>query len=110
MKIIIRMQQAKADFTIIDKIWKNKNNYLLIIQYNQSKEYDVIQFSNCRNISESYGYAIEDCIADKQPGDIVTEETPIYHSHDYDNEMFSYGVNLKAVYLAYKNLTKCKSL
>ena len=102
----IAKKHAKEDFTIIDKIYKNSKNYTLIIQYNQSKKFDVIEMKNARNISESYGYALKDCISDKNPGDVIREGDDIYRSNDYDEDgNLMYGVNLKAVYLAYKNLT-----
>jgi DNA-directed RNA polymerase beta subunit len=102
----VAYKKAKDDFVIIAKIEKNRYNYDLIVQYKRSKVYDVIHFKSAVNITEDYGYALQDCIADRQPGDTITEEDFIYKSSNYDDDSnFSYGVNLKAVFLPYKNLT-----
>jgi DNA-directed RNA polymerase beta subunit len=102
----VAYKQAKEDFTIISKIQKNEFNYDLIIQYKRSKVFDILHYRNAVNITEDYGYALEDCIADKEVGDTVHEEDFIYKSSNYDQDKnFSYGVNLKAVFLPYKNLT-----
>jgi len=53
-----------------------------------------------------YGYALEDCIADKTVGDTVKEKEYVFKSTGYDDDgNFSYGTNLKSVFLPYKNLT-----
>jgi len=102
----IAYKQAKEDFKIIAKIVKNDYNYDLIIQYNNSKIYDIIHYRHAVNITEDYGYSVEDCISDKKPGDSVYEKDFIYKSSNYDDDKnFSYGVNLKSVFLPYKNLT-----
>jgi DNA-directed RNA polymerase beta subunit len=102
----VAYKQAKEDFKIISKIVKNDYNYDLIIQYNYSKVYDILHYRHAVNITEDYGYAVEDCISDKQVGDSVLEKEFIYKSSNYDEDKnFSYGVNLKSVFLPYKNLT-----
>jgi len=102
----VAYKQAKEDFTIISKIKKNEYNYDLIIQYKRSKVYDIIHYRHAVNITEDYGYTLEDCIADKEVGDTVHQEEFLYKSSNYDQDKnFSYGVNLKSVFLPYKNLT-----
>lgn len=103
----IAKKVATNDFRVIRKIVKNKFNYVLIIQYLNSGVYDVIEYKRAKNISEDYGYALNDYL-----GDDVTEETivrkdePIYMSDNYDSEgNFGYGVNLKAVFLPWNQLT-----
>lgn len=99
-------KRADDDFTIIARIDKNVYNYVLLIQYNKSKVYDVIEYHYGRNITEDYGLRLNDCIPEKQPGDIVKKNEFVYKSDNYDNYgNFAYGVNLKAVYIPWKNLT-----
>lgn len=102
----VAYKKAKEDFKIIAKVVKNKYNYDLIVQYNYSKVYDIIHYRHAVNITEDYGYALQDCISDKEVGNSVLENEYIYKSSNYDSEEnFSYGVNLKSVFLPYKNLT-----
>jgi DNA-directed RNA polymerase beta subunit len=102
----VAYKQAKEDFKILAKIVKNDFNYDLIVQYNYSKVFDIIHYRHAVNITEDYGYTVQDCIADKQVGESVLEKDFIYKSSNYDEDKnFSYGVNLKSVFLPYKNLT-----
>jgi DNA-directed RNA polymerase beta subunit len=102
----IAYKRAKEDFTIIAKVVKNEFNYDLIIQYKKSKIYDILHFNKAHNITEDYGYSVNDCLVDKEVGDTVNKDEFIYKSDNYDEEgNFSYGVNLKAVFIPYKNMT-----
>ena len=101
----VAYKKAEKDFKIIAKIVKNEYNYDLVVQYSDGV-YDIIHYNHARNITEDYGYAVNDCIAEKEVGDSVYKDEFIYKSDNYDDEgNFMYGKNLKAVYLAYKNLT-----
>ena len=102
----IAYKKAKEDFTIVKKIVKNQFNYDLIIQYKRSKVYDIIHFREAKNITEDYGYKLNDCIPDAKEGDSVKEGQYIYKSDNYDDDgNYRYGVNLKAIYRPWKNLT-----
>jgi DNA-directed RNA polymerase beta subunit len=102
----VAYKKAQEDFIIISKIEKNKFNYDLIVQYKSSKVYDILHYRKAVNITEDYGYALEDCVTNKQPGDTIYKDDPVFKSTNYDENMnFGYGVNLKAVFLPYKNLT-----
>jgi DNA-directed RNA polymerase beta subunit len=102
----IAYKKAKGDFKIISKIVKNEFNYDLIVQYKASKIYDILHYRTAVNITEDYGYALEDCIPDKKEGDSVNKDEFVYKSPNYDNDgNFAYGVNLKAIFLPYKNMT-----
>ena len=102
----VAYKKADETFEIISKIVKNEYNYDLIVKYKSSGVYDIIHFNHARNITEDYGYALNDCISDKTVGDTVHQGDYIYRADNYDDDgNFSYGVNLKAVYLAYKNMT-----
>lgn len=102
----VAYKKAEEDFIIIAKIEKNQYNYDLIIQYKGSGVYDLIHYRKGKNITEDYGYAVDDCIPDKQPGELIHKDSFLYKSSNYDDYgNFSYGVNLNAVFLPYKNLT-----
>jgi DNA-directed RNA polymerase beta subunit len=105
-KYSIAYKEAKEDFTIIARINKNEFNYDLIVQYKGSKVYDILHYRNAVNITEDYGYALKDCISNKKEGQTVHKGEMIYKSSNYDNDKnFAYGVNLKAVYLPWNNMT-----
>lgn len=102
----VAYKKAEDAFEIIAKIVKNQFNYDLIVKYKSTGVYDIIHFNAGRNITEDYGYKLNDCIADKNIGDTVQKDEFIYKSDNYDdNGNFCYGVNLKAVYIPWKNLT-----
>lgn len=101
----IAYKKADRSFKIIKKIVKNQFNYDLLVQYSNGM-YDLLHFNHARNITEDYGYAMNDCLADKKEGDTVDRGTFIYKSDNYDEDgNFSYGVNLKALYIPWKNMT-----
>lgn len=102
----VAYKKADDNYEVIAKIIKNEYNYDLIVRNKNTGVYDIFHYNKARNITEDYGYAINDCVADKVPGDTIHKGDFIYKSDNYDDDgNFSYGVNLKAVYLAYKNLT-----
>jgi DNA-directed RNA polymerase beta subunit len=102
----VAYKKAEEDFTIISKVVKNEFNYDLIIQYKSSKVYDILHYRRGVNITEDYGYSLEDCISEKKEGDTVYKDDIVYRSSNYDDDLnFKYGTNLKTVFLPYKNLT-----
>lgn len=101
----IAYKKASEQFKIIAKIIKNEFNYDLIIQY-KSGLYDILHYNMAHNITEDYGYKVNDCISEKNIGDIVEKNEYIYKSDNYDEDgNFSYGVNLKAIWMPFKGLT-----
>ena len=102
----IAYKKAQSTFDIIAKVVKNQYNYDLIVQYKDTGIYDVIHYNVAHNITEDYGYKVNDCIADKAAGDTIQKDQFIYKSDNYDDDgNFSYGVNLKTLYIPWKNLT-----
>ena len=102
----IAYKKAKENFRVIAKIEKNQYNYSLIVQYKDSGVYDIINFNHAKNITEDYGYRVNDCIPDVKPGDTVKEGQWLYKSDNYDEDgNFAYGVNLKALFIPFKNMT-----
>lgn len=101
----IAYKKAKGDATIVAKVWKNPMNYTLVLKYRDGT-YDVVDISSAVNICEEYGYRLNDCVENKDVGDSISEGDYFYKSDNYDDDgNFSYGRNLKAVYLAMENLT-----
>lgn len=101
----VAYKKAEKDFTIIAKIPKNALTYTLVVKYRNGK-YDCIDVNRAFNISEDYGYGLNDCLANKEVGDTVKEGEFIYKSDNYDEDgNFSYGVNLKSVYLPWYGKT-----
>lgn len=101
----IAYKKAKSDATIVAKVWKNPMNYTLVLKYRDGT-YDVVDICSAVNICEEYGYRLNDCVANKDVGDSISEGDYFYKSDNYDDDgNFSYGRNLKAVYLAMENLT-----
>ena len=104
-KYSIAYKKAQRQFRIIGKVRKNAANYTLVVQYDNGV-YDCIDVNHAVNICEEYGYRINDCLSDKEVGDIVKENEFIYKSDNYDDDgNFAYGVNLKACYLPAYGLT-----
>lgn len=100
----IAYSKAKENFTVISKIVKNEFNYDLIVKYS-SGEYDILHFNGAKNITEDYGYRVNDCLKDVKSGDKVSKGSFLYKTDNYDDDgNFSIGVNLKAVYMPYKRL------
>lgn len=101
----VAYKRAQEKFTILAKIVKNEYNYDLIVQY-KSGLYDILHYNCAHNITEDYGYSVIDCLADKDVGDTVDEGEFIYKSENYDEDgNFSYGTNLRALYIPWNNLT-----
>ena len=101
----IAYKKAEQDFVIIAKIPKNKLCYTLVVKYKDGI-YDCIDVNRGVNISEDYGYALNDCLGNKGIGETVKKSEFIYRSDNYDEDgNFAYGVNLKAVYLPFLGKT-----
>lgn len=102
----IAYKKVSDDFEVISKIEKNEFNYDLIVKYKSTGVYDILHYNRAKNITEEYGYAVNDCLKNIKPGDSVKAGEYIYKSDNYDDDgNFAYGTNLKAVFLAYKGLT-----
>lgn len=67
----VAYKRAKSAFTIISKVVKNEYNYDLIVQYKDTGIYDIIHYNQAHNITEDYGYKVNDCLANKNVGDTV---------------------------------------
>lgn len=101
----VAYKKASETFDVVAKIIKNEYNHDLIVRY-KTGVYDILHFNHAKNITEDYGYRINDCIPDVEAGDTIYKGDFIYKSDNYDEDgNFSIGVNLKALYIPWKNLT-----
>jgi len=97
-------KKAKNSFKVLSKMKRNNYNYLLLIQYNKSKKYDVIEVKPCERITEHYGYKYHN--SEFKTRKNVKKGSIIRRSTAYDKDLnFSYGVNLNTVFHSIKNLT-----
>lgn len=99
---------AENDLTVLHKIVKNAENYVLVVK-DKSGKYDIIERKPCERTTEHYGWKIINDIDNYSPkkgenkiksGNILFRST----AHDADMN-FNYGSNLKAAYIPYKNMT-----
>lgn len=102
----IAYKKLEETAKVIAKIRKNQFNYDLIIQYKETGIFDIIHYNYARNIGEDYGYTLEDFNSELKTGDTIEKGEFLYKSTNYDKDgNFSYGRNLKSVFLPYKGLT-----
>lgn len=106
-KYSVGYKKADDDFEIIERVDKNKFCYDLIVQYKTTKLFDIIHMKNYCNISESYGYRLNDKLQEKAvKGNTIKKDDLLYASDSYDDELnLKYGKNLRAVFLAFHNTT-----
>ena len=96
--------KSDRDWKIINKLKKNDMNTTFILQ-DEDNNIDIKFISPASRITQRYGYKVHDKVHNKQAGDIISKDEIITMSSAYDDELnFKYGVNLKAMYLSYKNL------
>jgi hypothetical protein len=101
----VAYKKAEDTFEVVKKIVKNQYNYDLIVRYKKNGKYDILHFNHARNITEDYGYALNDCLPDAEEGTVVPKGSWIYRSDNYDDDgNFMYGRNLKAVYMPWKRI------
>jgi len=97
---------AESELVIEKVIKKHKRRRLYIMTDPETRTVHVADIPSCRNITEYYGYKVIDLLRTKKEGDTVAKGDGIYSCPSYDkNYNFGYGVNLKAIFLAYKGLT-----
>jgi len=100
-------KKSKGHFRVIDKIFKNKYYYVMIVQDIDTEEYDIFTREECKWLTEHYGFKWDNESIDSLKKDDTIKKNDVLFKNDfYDENMnFGYGVNLNAVYFTYKNLT-----
>lgn len=96
----------KGSWKVLKKIYKNKYNYILIIQNNETKEYDIVYRQNAQWLTEHFGCKNKNKVIDKlKEGETVGNKV-LYRNLNYDDYMnFQYGTNLNAVYIPFAGYT-----
>jgi len=99
-------RKSDRDWNIIAKINKNAMNSLFVLQ-DENGLVDVVYEKPCERVTERYGYTLEnDGLKGKEVGDGIADEDVIFRSTAYDKDLnFGFGLNLKSVYLPWKNMT-----
>jgi DNA-directed RNA polymerase beta subunit len=94
------------DWTIVSKIIKNEENYILVVK-DKNGYVDIIERKPAERITEYFGYGLNnDGIDGKKAKDVIEEGEIAYRSTAYDENLnFKYGLNLRAVYIPWKNMT-----
>jgi len=97
---------AWTDLTLRHKIKKNQFTTTYVLIDDKTAEVDVVEISSCAPAAENFGYSIVDELAGLGEGDSVEEGQRLFRSHSYDDDHnFAYGINLKAVFLAFRGQT-----
>ena len=94
-------------FKILKKIIKNPCKYILLVQDENSGEYDVIFRTEAEHLTEEFGYKLHnDKIDSLSEDEIIEENTVLSYDNCFTPEMnFKYGTNMKIAYLPYKGST-----
>jgi len=93
--------KAENDLEVFYVVEKNKFHKVLITYDKEKNLFDLIEMKTAINITENYGYKM--LFSDIKPNTIIKKDSYIMRSTSYDEEKnFSYGKNLKTVYLSYK--------
>jgi DNA-directed RNA polymerase beta subunit len=98
-------KKADDNLRVIDILYRNHKNKVLIVETDAGL-LDIIEINDSFNITENYGFNIEDLTKSKKPNDIIQKGSILYKSSAHDENLnFQYGTNLKAVYYSWLNKT-----
>ncbi len=95
---------ADSDLKVFRKVGKFKKKnpafYYLFVYNKKRKRYEVITRQGNKNLTESFGYGINNEVIDSyKKGDKIKEGTVLYHSTSYDEYMnYGYGKNAITIY------------
>lgn len=98
------MLRADRDYEVIEVIERNVNNKLVVLKESGANHYHVVKMVNDINITETYGYVVEDMISDKKnvkKGEMIYAPKNTFDEHDN----FKYGVDLMMSFASIGNLT-----
>ena len=99
-------KKAKGSLKVVKKIVKyddivdKPQIYKLFVFNEESNQYDVIERRPCESLTENFGYEyINDVIDSFNEGDTITEDSILYKSTSYDEDMnYGYGRNAVVQY------------
>lgn len=102
--------EAEHDYEIINSFRKFKNAPVSPICYVfkdlTTGKYTCAIFNEAINLKEKNGFRMQNFIANKHPGDILPEGTPIMGTTSYQNGNYCAGVNLRTVYTIIPDITE----
>ena len=101
------IKKVEKNLTVVDKIVKNQNNYILIVK-DENNHYDVIYRKEAEHLTESYCYAYKNDVIDgKKTGDVLEEGEILYKSTSFDDSNnYGYGRNANCCYLICNETTE----
>lgn len=100
--------RAKSEYMVIDKIYKNKMMYWMIVKDLKTNMLHVFERNTYEYITEMYGYNLyTEYIDSLQNSAIIPKGTPIIKPRSFDMSMnMCGGVNLTTAYLAMGETTE----
>lgn len=98
---------SDGKWMVLKKIIKNKYNYDLIVQNEDTREYDIIHRHEAINLTEKFGiHYHNEKIDSHTEGDEISDKEVLYHDNNYDDDMqASYGTNLNVAYVSFSGYT-----
>lgn len=96
--------KADREYEVIKIIRRNVNYKLVVLKEKNKKYYHVVRIENSVNITETYGYLLEDNLKE---GDVLKKNDTIYAPANTFDEYgnFGYGVNLRTMFSSNENKT-----
>lgn len=97
-------KKIEGNWKILKKIEKNKYNYILVVQNEDTGEYDILYRTPGTNLTEHFGATYNNDVMDSfEEEETIKEDTILYRDKNYDEDMnFQYGRNLNAAYIPFK--------
>lgn len=101
------IKKSERDYEVVDKVVKNKNNYILIVK-DANNHYDVVYRKDAEHLTESYCYAYKNDVIDaKKIGDKIEKDEILYKSTSFDDSNnYGYGRNANCCYLICNETTE----
>jgi DNA-directed RNA polymerase subunit beta len=98
---------ADKDWTVVKVIRKNDFNSAYILYDPKKDLVHIVYRKPCKGLSEGFGYAYENGVLDsKVVGSKIKKGETLYRSTAYDEHgNFSFGMNLRAVYMPWHGMT-----
>jgi len=99
-------KKAEKDLEFYCRFRKNIRNNTYILLDKVNKIVHLINIPYAKNITESFGYTIKDNLKKLKSKTPLPKGKMLFNAPSWDNyDNFSYGVNLKAIFLPMKGLT-----
>jgi len=97
---------ADGNMVLHRKVRKHQSAVLYILRDDKRMLVKTFEVPVAKNITECFGYSVLDGLEDAEDGDEIPEGTRLIYSAEWDDEdNFSYGANLKAVFMPLWGMT-----